>query len=131
MRIPPARLIAAIAFAACLPPAGALARDTPATPADKGEFCIPLTQIDRTEVIDSRTILVRMKGGQEDRKITLINSCPGIRFNGFAHETSINRLCRSDTLRVIERQGVGAVCAIEAITPITKAEADALAEKRG
>lgn len=127
-------LLRAAAFAACLLPTAALAQQEakPAagTAGAEAEFCIPLSQIDRTEVVDSRTILVRMVGGQQDRKITLVNRCPGLRFNGFAHETSINRLCKTDPLRVIETNGVGATCVIEAITPITKAEADALA-KRG
>lgn len=126
-----AALLAAL-VPAFLPSTGIAAQEaqSPTTQADKGEFCIPLIQIDRTEVIDNRTILVRMKGGQQDRKITLANACPGLRFNGFVHETSINQLCRSDPLRVIETNGGGSVCAIQSITPVTKAEADAL-EKRG
>lgn len=103
----------------------------PATAATDGDFCIPLSQIARTTVVDARTILVRMRGKDQDRRITLVNDCPGLRFSGFIHESSLDRLCRTDPLRVIEPQGFGATCAIRSITPITKAEADALEKNPG
>jgi hypothetical protein len=91
--------------------------------------CIPLQYIDETPVIDNQTILVKMKGKGGFKRIDLVNRCSGLKLEGgFSHSTSINQLCTSDPLRVIEP--VGSVCMIDKIVTIDEAEAKALLAKR-
>ncbi|MCB2108335.1 MAG: hypothetical protein KDE14_11580 [Rhodobacteraceae bacterium] len=91
--------------------------------------CIALQYIDRTPVIDNQTILVEMKGNGGYKRIDLVNRCSGLRLqDGFAYATSINRLCTSDPLRVIEP--VGSICMIKQIVTIDEAEAKTLLAKR-
>lgn len=90
--------------------------------------CIRLQNIDETPVIDSKTILVKMRGKDGYKRIDLLSNCPGLRFNGFAHSTSINQLCTSDPLHVLEP--VGSTCMIDKIVTIDEAEAKTLLAKR-
>jgi hypothetical protein len=90
--------------------------------------CIPLMEIDHTTVVDEKTILVNMKIKDAYKRIDLLNSCPGLKFRGFAHKTSINQLCNSDTLTVIEP--VGATCMIDKIVNISPEEAKALQARK-
>ncbi|HYE51328.1 MAG TPA: DUF6491 family protein [Azospirillaceae bacterium] len=87
---------------------------------DKGRFCIPLRSIDRTEILDDRTILVDVRGRKDGYAIHLTSRCPGLRFDGFSYETSINQLCRSDPLRTVGTP-VPATCLIERIEPLDEA----------
>jgi hypothetical protein len=89
--------------------------------------CINLMQIDSTPVIDTKTILVEMKG-KGFKRIDLVNNCTGLKFNGFSYSTSINRLCTSDPLKVIDP--VGQVCMIDKIVTIDQAEAEALRARK-
>jgi len=90
--------------------------------------CIRLQYIDSTPVIDNSTILVKMKGGGFKR-IDLVNKCSGLKIQGgFSHSTSINQLCTSDPLRVIEP--VGSTCLIDKIVTIDEAEAKVLLAKK-
>ena len=90
--------------------------------------CIRLQSIDETPVIDDKTILVRMKGG-EFKRIDLLNKCSGLKMQGgFSHATSTNDLCTTDPLRVLEP--VGATCLIEKIVNIDAAEAKALRARK-
>jgi hypothetical protein len=92
------------------------------------EECIRLRDIDQTPAIDEQTILVKMHGGAEFKRIDLIGSCPGLMMSGFTHTTPEDRLCRSDPLRV--RQQGGVTCKIDKIVNIDEAEAKELEEKR-
>ena len=94
--------------------------------APRTQQCIPLQYINQTPVIDSKTILVEMKGNKFKR-IDLVNKCSGLKFEkGFSHSTSINKLCKQDTLRVLRS---GSICLIKQIVDITKEEAKALKSK--
>jgi hypothetical protein len=115
----------AVAALASLPAAAA---DSGSTGSADDHFCIPTQNIRETRAIDAKTILVRMTPGNEYRKITLVNNCSGLTTQGFSYETSINKLCRSDALRVVEP--VGATCMIERIDTISEAEAKALQDKK-
>ncbi len=90
--------------------------------------CIRLQSIDETPVIDDKTILVRMKGG-DFKRIDLVNKCSGLKMQGgFSHSTSTNDLCTTDPLRVLEP--IGATCLIEKIVTIDAAEAKALRARK-
>jgi hypothetical protein len=94
------------------------------------QMCVPLINIDHTQVIDNKTILIEMKGKGKYKRMDLMGSCPGLRMSGgFSHETSINQLCTSDPLHVIETHGVGATCMIKQIVTIDAAEAKKLQSK--
>jgi hypothetical protein len=112
-----------VALAAGLAVAGLGLAAAPAFAASD-EFCIMTQNIRETRAIDDQTILVRMTPGKEWRKISLVNRCSGLKTQGFAYSTSINKLCKSDALRVIEP--VGATCMIDRIETITEAEAKEL-----
>jgi hypothetical protein len=90
--------------------------------------CIHTQYIDQTPVIDNRTILVKMKG-KRYKRIDLLNNCSGLKLQGgFGYSTSINQLCTSDPLTVLEP--IGATCLIDKIVTIDEAEAKALMAKR-
>jgi hypothetical protein len=91
--------------------------------------CVRLQYIDSTPVIDNKTILIKMKGKGGYKRIDLVNNCSGLKIEGgFAHSTSINQLCTSDALRVL--QPVGSTCLIDKIVTIDEAEAKALLAKK-
>lgn len=91
--------------------------------------CIRLQDIDETPVIDNKTILVKMKARGGYKRIDLLNNCSGLKIQGgFAHETSINQLCTSDPLRVLEP--IGATCMIDKIVTIDETEAKALLARK-
>ncbi|MBL8643792.1 MAG: hypothetical protein JNK21_07650 [Rhodospirillaceae bacterium] len=121
-------LTAAFVALAC----GVLAAATVRAEGDKvgdTQQCLRLIEIDQTPVIDNKTILVKMKGKDNYRRIDLINKCSGLKLEGgFAHSTSTNQLCTSDPLRVIGP--VGSVCMIEKIVTIDEAEAKTLLAKK-
>lgn len=90
--------------------------------------CIRLQYIDETPVIDNKTILVKMKS-KGYKRIDLLNNCSGLRIQGgFGYSTSINQLCKSDALKVLEP--IGATCMIDQIVTIDEAEAKALLARR-
>ena len=104
---------------------------TPVFAADPGSGasnCLRLSQIDQTPVIDDRTILVKMKTGNDYRRIDLRGTCPSLRMSGFAHQTPSDDLCTSTVLTV--RSPGASICTIERIVKIDRTEADALMARR-
>lgn len=91
--------------------------------------CIRLQYIDQTPVIDNKTILVKMRGNGGYKRIDLLNNCSGLKIQGgFGYSTSINQLCKSDALKVLEP--IGSTCLIDQIVTIDEAEAKALMAER-
>ena len=91
--------------------------------------CVRLQYIDQTPVIDNKTILIKMKGKGQYKRIDLVNNCGGLKIQGgFSHSTSINQLCTSDALRVLEP--IGSTCLIDKIVTIDEAEAKILLAKK-
>lgn len=69
--------------------------------------CVNLTRIDHTHVVDDRNILFYMRGGDIYLN-RLSHSVPGLdRNDGFMYRTHMGRLCRIDTVTVLERWGFG------------------------
>lgn len=102
------------------------------TPVD----CISVSAIDRTDVIDDRTILFHMRGKKIYRNY-LPRRCPGLdRHERFAYEVTSNRLCDIDTVTVLEQWGSrlsrGFTCGLGAFHPIPEEEVEELElDKRG
>ena len=97
----------------------------------EGERCINTRNIRGTDVLDERTILFRMRGG--DYFVNYLrNDCPGlVREERFSYRTSGGRLCQVDMIRVLEQFGgfiqEGMSCGLGAFYPISEDEADLLA----
>ena len=92
------------------------------------QMCVRLNDIDSTEAVDNRTLLLNMRGVNNFKRMDLVAACPGITFEGFRHSTSTGDLCTTDPLRV--NQPAGATCMIKQIVDITPAEAEALRKNR-
>jgi hypothetical protein len=90
--------------------------------------CVSLSIIDQTPAIDESTVLIKLRGRDHYMRMDLAGRCPGLKFNGFAHETRLNELCTSDQLKVIEP--VGAICVIDKIVDISPDEAHALLQRK-
>ncbi len=89
---------------------------TDATTAGNG-VCIQATAIDHTQIVDDRTILFFMKGGQS-WKNTMHFDCPSLKIeDGFAFVTDFSEICsNSQTIRVLRS---GSLCELGQFTPYT------------
>ena len=99
----------------------------------KPERCIALNRLDRTEVIDDRTIIFYMRDGGLYLN-HLDRECPGLkREERFMYSPLGNRLCNLDTVTVLEQWGFGLTrgftCSLGDFHPIS--EADLAELKRG
>ncbi|MSO72378.1 MAG: hypothetical protein EXQ84_02050 [Rhodospirillaceae bacterium] len=122
MRTMTIRLLSATALAASL----AVSATAQAAPDRVGEtqMCVPMSKIDETPIIDNKTILLKMRGRGNYKRIDLMGPCSGLTFSGYVHVVHVNQFCTSDPLRVLEP--VGAVCMIDKIVNIDEAEAKEL-----
>jgi hypothetical protein len=114
--------------AAALPPAFAQQGDAGVDRAP--ERCISLNRVDKTDVIDDRTIVFHMRGS--DIYLNhLSRECPGLeREERFMYSPTSNRLCEIDTVTVLEQWGFGLTrgftCTLGMFHPITMAEFEEL-----
>jgi len=96
----------------------------------ESERCINTSRIRNTHVVDDKTILFYMRGGDVYRN-TLRFDCPGLkRENRFSYRVTANRLCGVDSIRVLESFGgnltPGVSCGLTEFYPISEDEADFL-----
>jgi len=89
-----------------------------------GENCLLLTLIDRTEVLDKRSILFYTRGGDICLN-RLPHDCPGLRGDkAFMYRTSLNKLCNVDTITVLDSIGFGysrgASCGLGKFHPVSE-----------
>ena len=86
-----------------------LAVSTRANAAPVGPSCIDSSQIQGSEGESDRTILFHMQGGKTWRN-TLRGACPGLadipRWRSLATEQQGTQLCRGDSIRAFDPQGV-------------------------
>jgi hypothetical protein len=92
--------------------------------------CISIPSIDDTEVVDGRTVLFFMRGDVVYRNY-LSKTCPGLdRQDSFSYRTTSGRLCKADTITVLEREparaSTGFTCALGEFRPISTDEAEEL-----
>lgn len=101
-------------------------------PADERR-CVPLTGVDRSVVVDDRTLLFYMK----DKTVLqnrLASACPGLsRENKFSYRVAQSQLCALDAITVLEDRGFGLIetssCALGPFQPIDAADAEALRDE--
>ncbi|NVE95782.1 hypothetical protein [Altererythrobacter lutimaris] len=118
-------------IAACAPVEGDddfVSRAPAAKVVGEAQNCIPLSGVRQSTVHDDRTIDFRAPGGKIYRN-TLTRSCPRLGFEeAFTYETSINQLCSTDIIYVLEnfggeiRRGPG--CSLGKFVPIEYVEED-------
>jgi len=92
--------------------------------------CITASRIDRTKIIDERTVVFYMRGNQIYRN-QLTQDCPRLlREKRFSYEMRTSQLCNVDFITVLEYWGAslrpGPACGLGMFYPITKEEAELL-----
>ena len=81
--------------------------DDAADAAEEPARCITLSRIDRTEVIDDRTIAFHMRNGDIYLN-RLDRACRNLdRGRPFSYRTSTSQLCSVDVITILEEFGVG------------------------
>ncbi|MEJ1970421.1 MAG: hypothetical protein WDN03_17605 [Rhizomicrobium sp.] len=76
--------------------------------------CLKTEWIDRTTVVNPKTILFRMKDGKVWRS-DLRTACNGLRFNGFVYVTHFDEICGgAQSIRVLNS---GEVCLLGRFVP--------------
>ena len=90
--------------------------------------CVRLSDIRESPVVDDKTIVLKMRGRDDFKRVDMRGTCSGMKFSGIGHSTPSDELCTSSAITVL--QPVGASCMIEQIVTIDKAEADTLLAKR-
>ena len=94
------------------------------------ERCVNMNQIDRTEVINDRTIVFYLSGG--DIYVNrLPHRCPGLRSRqAFMYKNTTNTLCNVDTIRVLDNFGgsltPGVACGLGEFHPVSTGTVDQL-----
>jgi hypothetical protein len=74
--------------------------------AAEAPVCLQSNRIDRTTVVNPKTILFRMKDGKVWRS-TLATPCLGLKFNGFVYVTHADEVCGgSQSIRVLQTDQV-------------------------
>lgn len=139
-RIIAAALVALFALAGCATNSdGEGTGDDPdATPNPLEELlggaqtCVQLNRIARTEVVDERTIVFHMNGGDLYAN-RLPRRCPGLRRDKtIMYKTSMNQLCNVDLITVLDDMGFGfsrgASCGLGSFVPINAGTIDLLRE---
>ena len=93
--------------------------------------CIPVQRVDRTEVLDNRSIVFHMRG-REAFLNQLERDCPGLdREKRFMYEVRSTQLCTVDTISVLEDWGVGLAKGFTcSLGPFQKVSEDELADLR-
>ncbi|RMF09282.1 MAG: hypothetical protein D6763_07985 [Alphaproteobacteria bacterium] len=96
--------------------------------AESATPCISIRHVKRTEVIDDRTVLFYMSGGQI-RKVTLAFHCSSLKFyRSFSYRVYTSRLCPRVS-EIISRSG--SHCPIGDIETISTQEAASLMARDG
>lgn len=90
------------------------------------ERCVSLNRVNRTEVIDDRTLIFHMRGGGIYLNY-LERECPRLAAEErFAYSPTGNRLCNVDSITVLERWGFGFTrgftCQLGDFHPISEVE---------
>lgn len=106
----------------------AKADDFDRTPKD----CITPSNIRNTVAVDDSTILFYMRGANKvTYRSVLAHTCPNLaRENRFSYKVTINRLCNTDLITVLEQSGAGLrdgfTCRLGSFYPIPYEEAELL-----
>lgn len=98
-----------------------------------GERCIVTRRISRTKVVDDRTIIFYMRGGDTTYVNILPRPCNGLaREDRFSYQAQSSRLCDIDGIVVLYQAGTtlrgGANCRLGLFHEISREDADAIIE---
>lgn len=99
-----------------------------ADPVGSTHTCVRLSDIRESPIVSDKTIVLKMRGRNDFKRVDMHGTCSGMKFSGIGHTTPTAELCTSDSITVL--QPVGAVCMIDKIVTIDKAEADQLLATR-
>lgn len=96
----------------------------------EGQRCISVTRLKETHVVDDRTLLFYMRGGEIYRNV-LRYDCRGLKAqSSFSYSVIANRLCGTDTITVLESFGGdlsrGMSCGLGKFYEISEDEAEFL-----
>ena len=120
-------LLAAGALAGCAAEADTTAeiRAPAAVAVGEPESCISTSRIDTTRVHDDHTIDFVLTDGTIYRN-TLPTGCSGLGFEErFGYETTIGRLCSTDTITVLRSGGInGPTCGLGEFVPVRYTETE-------
>ncbi|MEI9888986.1 MAG: hypothetical protein WDN08_21290 [Rhizomicrobium sp.] len=83
--------------------------------ADDPPICLQIRAIDRTTVVNPKTILFRMKDGKVYRN-AMRTACLGLKFHGFVYRLNTDEICGSESIRVLNTDEV---CTLGKFTPET------------
>ena len=87
-------------------------------PASAAPICLWTYLIDRTKVVDSRTVDFRMRNGTVYRNV-LRSQCSGLLFHGFVYVTHFDDICDNmQTIRVLESGEVCSLGAFKKLPPV-------------
>lgn len=98
---------------------------------DEVRDCVGLSEIERTEIVDNRTILFRMRDGNVYRNV-LRHDCPTLKDRAqFSYRVPTTRLCSMDLINVLEQRGrglepSGVSCSLGSFEPIDPDAAQSL-----
>ncbi len=100
---------------------------------EDSKTCISVSFIRNTEILDDRNILFKMSG-KRTYHVALARRCRGLkRQGGFSYNARGGRLCRLDSIRIIERGGFGIEsgnsCQLGYFNPVEADEIEALIER--
>lgn len=90
-------------------------------PAAAAPTCLYTYQIDRTKVVDAKTIDFRMRDGTVYRNV-LQHSCTSLPFNGFVYTVRVDQIC--DNLQSIRVLQSNEVCVLGAFKKMPGAKVD-------
>ena len=115
-------------------PPGALAQDSEEEPVidENTERCISLRRLRSTDVINDRTIIFRLRGGEIFLNI-LPRTCPGLgREKRISYSTNVNAICEIDHIAVLHAGAgnmfEGARCRLGVFHRISADDAKAIKE---
>ena len=86
--------------------------------------CVTLSRVKRIKFLDDQTALLSVRNRNPDRKkiiLKLRRECPGIKRNGYIHQTAGRRLCAGFD-RFIVMGSSGYSCRIESLEPYVNIE---------
>ncbi len=80
-----------------------------AAPEGKTVSCVTLSQVESTQVLDDKTVIFKMRGGNPRYyKNTLPYKCPQLGYEkAFSYRTSTNQICSVDIITVLHNFGGG------------------------
>jgi hypothetical protein len=121
-------LLTVLAAAAAMVPLTVHADDKKSDDFDRSPVdCIVVKNIDRTDIIDDRTIVFVMRGKKKIYVNNLPSNCPNLESSDrFGYAVTSSRLCKVDLIQALPRVGIPIPCRIGEFVPISTEEVEEL-----